>query len=366
MRLLVRHAKWINGLGLFLAGFVIFFPVLQGEFLGWDDTGLFVENPYFRGLSPKHWQWMCTTFLYGHWQPLTWLSCAMDYKLWGLNPFGWHLTNLLIHAVNAVLVYLLCLAFLQRRQSEKKTLPALTGTPPTEGIFRGEDTFSSEGSSLHGRGGRNGMTGREDFLLESPPLEGCPEGGAGYYAASALAALFWAVHPLRVEAVAWLATRGYLLCTTFCLLTVLFYVWRGHPCLRIRAGRDACPAMYLAALLCFTLATFTKGIGMMLPLVLLLIDGLKCRTGILPVQTGWKPVLRSVAQKIPFFALSVLTGITAFLAKKHNGGMAPVEIYGPVQRIGQAVYGLWFYLLKTVSPQNLCKRPTGDPLVRFF
>ncbi len=284
---------------LLVAGLTVLFflPALQGEFLHWDDYLLFVENPYYRGLSWVNWQWMCTTVLAGHWQPLTWLSCALDYKAWNLNAFGWHVTNLLIHAVNAVLIYWLCLAFLRQRQSEKKTHPAMTD-------------------------------------------------GAGCYVAAALAALFWAVHPLRVEAVAWLSTRGYLLCTTFCLLTILFYLRE--------TGQKRYP---LAALLCFTLATCTKGIGMMLPFVLLLLDWLKCRTGILPVQTGWKPVLRSIGpvilEKFPFFALSLVTGVTAFLAKRADGGMVSVEQYGLVERFGQSLYGFWFYLLKTVWPLNL-------------
>jgi tetratricopeptide (TPR) repeat protein len=267
---------------------LVFLPVLQGTFLRWDDCSLYVENPYYRGLDLSHWRWMCSTFLLGHWQPLTWLSCALDSTIWGMNPLGWHLTHLLIHALNAVLVYLLCLAFLSERK--------------------------------------------------------------GRYVVAALAALFWAVHPLRVEAVAWLATRGYLLCTTFCLLTVLFYVQAGgtRPPGALEPAWRSRPAFYLAALLCFTLATFTKGIGMMLPLVLLLIDGFFLRR-----MGSVRTAIRCTAEKIPFFALSLVTGVTAFLAKRADGGMAPVEVYSPIQRVGQAMYGVWFYLSKTVSPQNL-------------
>lgn len=260
-----------------------FSPVLRGEFLYWDDDGLFVRNPYFRGLGLAHWQWMCSTFFFGHWQPLSWLSYALDYKAWGMNPHGWHAANLLLHTVNSVLVYLLCLPFLKEQK--------------------------------------------------------------GRYAAAVMATLFWAVHPLRVETVAWLATRGYLLCTTFCLLTVLFY---------LRAVKQK--RYPLAALLCFTLATCTKGVGMMLPAVLLLIDWAPFRR-----ITSVRTALSCTIEKFPFFGLSLLTGITAFLAKKFDGGMMPVEHYGLIQRFGQAVYGIWFYLLKTVFPFNLAplydKRP---------
>ena len=294
MKPLCKQTKWMGALLVALVTLAVFFPVLQGEFLSWDDDGLFVQNPYFRGLSPAHWQWMCTTFMFGHWQPLSWLSYALDYTLWGMNPHGWHFTNLMIHTLNALLVYRLCLDF-------------------------------------------SGL-GRKNSLNAVP----------------ALAALFWAAHPLRVEAVAWLSTRGYLLCTTFCLLTVLFY---------LRPGRKP----YLAALLCFALATATKGIGMMLPPVLVLADwqrakGMAHGEGKPPnnrqrITDNWK----RLAGTLPFFALSLVTGVTAFLAKKADGGMVPLERYGLVERLGQAIYGIWFYLLKTVSPQNLSplydKRP---------
>lgn len=268
---------------------VFFMPTLQGEFLHWDDDGLYVYNPYFRGFSSTHFQWMCTTFWYGHWQPLTWVSCALDYMIWGMNPHGWHATSLLLHAVNSVLVYLLCLAFLRKQD--------------------------------------------------------------GHYFFAALAALFWAGHPLRVEVVVWLATRGYLLCATFCLLAVLSYLQA--------AEQKRYPLM---ALLCFTLATMTKAIGMMLPLVFLLIDWIPLRR-----ITSMRTAAACVVEKIPFFALSMLTGIMAFFAKKMGGGMMPVDQYGFVDRFGQAVYGIWFYLVKIILPLNLVplyyKRPAAGSVM---
>lgn len=275
MKKMKRSLGW--GIGIALLTVIVFLPVLQGGFLSWDDNGLFVQNTQYRGLSASHWNWMCTTFYYGHWQPLSWLSYALDYAAGGMNPAGWHLVNLLLHALNAVLVYLLCMAFVQEPADRKKT------------------------------------------------------------AACAVAALFYAIHPLRVEVVAWLATRGYLLCTTFCLLTCLFY---------LRAvSRKRYP---LAALLFFALAAVTKGIGMMLPLVLLLIDWFPLgRVKSIP------QAFRCAMEKIPFFMLSLLTGVMAFFAKKTYGGMAAVEQYGPLTRFGQALSSFWFYLSKTVAPIGL-------------
>ena len=64
------------------------------------------------GFGPAHLKWMFTTFLSGPYMPLTWLSFAFDYRLWGMNPFGYHLTNLALHALNAGLFYLLALRLL--------------------------------------------------------------------------------------------------------------------------------------------------------------------------------------------------------------------------------------------------------------
>jgi hypothetical protein len=270
------------GLGVVALTTLLFSPVFPGEFLNWDDDTLLVNNPFFRGLDAEHWQWMCSTMLLGHWQPLTWLSYAFDYLLWGMSPTGWHAVNLLLHGCNAGLVFLLCRWFLKRNPD---------------------------------------------------PVAGAGKCGT----AAALAALFWSLHPLRVEAVAWLATRGYLLCTLFCLLTVLFYLRA------VERGRFS-----LAALLCFIAATASKGIGMMLPLVLLLLD-------VVPLHriTSFRTLAFRTLEKAPFFALSLATGLVAFWAKKTQGGMVAVEQYGWVERCGQALHGIWFYLAKMVLPLDL-------------
>ncbi|MDP8231182.1 MAG: tetratricopeptide repeat protein [Candidatus Zophobacter franzmannii] len=273
---------------------IVFLPVLNGQFLNWDDNVLFVENPYFRGLGLEQWQWMCTTFFYGHWQPLSWVSYALDYTVWDMNPNGWHGSSWLLHAFNSALVYLLCLHFLKK--------PA----------------------------------GRVEMI------------------AAGIASLLYAIHPLRVEAVAWLATRGYLLGTAWCILSCLFY---------LRAvSKNRYP---LGALLFFALAVLTKGIAMMVPPVLLLIDWFPLRR-----ITSTRRAIYCAFEKIPFFLLSMLAGIMAFLSKNMDGGMATVEAYGVPERIGQAIYSVWFYLWKTIFPLTLSplyyKHPSVWALILVF
>jgi hypothetical protein len=83
-----------------------FLPALNGGFLNWDDAPNFLTNEGFRGLGPTQIRWMLTSTLMGHWIPLTWFTFGINYAIGGLDPFGYHLGNLLLHGVNASLVYL--------------------------------------------------------------------------------------------------------------------------------------------------------------------------------------------------------------------------------------------------------------------
>jgi hypothetical protein len=71
---------------------------------------MLVRNAHYRGLSLEHIGWMFTSLRVGHWHPLTWISFAIDHALWGMRPIGYHLTNLLLHGANAALVYVLIAA----------------------------------------------------------------------------------------------------------------------------------------------------------------------------------------------------------------------------------------------------------------
>ena len=144
-----------------LAVFACFLPTLNSGFV-WDDNHNFVENFNYRGLSSSNLYWMFTTFHDANYHPLTWLTIGVDYLLWGMNPAGYHLTNLVLHVLNAVLFFLLIIAFLQRISNI------------TTDNYR-----------------------------------------VGIQISAVIGALFFAIHPLRVESVAWISTRGDLLCGFF-------------------------------------------------------------------------------------------------------------------------------------------------------
>ncbi len=89
---------------------VAFRGVRNNDFLTCDDDYYVLENPHVQqGLNPQSIEWAFTTFHQGNWHPLTWISHMVDWKLYGNNPSGHHMTNLYLHAANAVLLFLLLL-----------------------------------------------------------------------------------------------------------------------------------------------------------------------------------------------------------------------------------------------------------------
>ena len=188
MRLLQRVLPFI----IFTAVFVCFLSTLDGQFLNWDDDINFLDNQGFRGLDWVQLRWMWTETLMGHYIPITWMSLGLNYTLGGMNPWGYHLGNMLIHAMNALVFY-----FVARR-----LLIA------------------------------SGVSG-------GPPLLW----GASF------AALVFGVHPLRAESVAWITERRDVLCGLFFLLAVLAYLVSLDAGAR-RGWRFASIAAFGAALLC--------------------------------------------------------------------------------------------------------------------
>ena len=97
---------WLIGCVLFLATFVVFSRVLLGDFVQWDDNISVYENPHILGLDWARLRWMFSDASYAmRYKPLTWLAYALIYQVDGLKPFGYHLANLLLHCLNAVLVF---------------------------------------------------------------------------------------------------------------------------------------------------------------------------------------------------------------------------------------------------------------------
>src|SRR3989442_12619979 len=108
-----RWVRWLAPLLIALVTFAAFRPAVQYVFVDWDDQRNFLENPHYRGLGWTQLRWMWTTPL-GHYIPLTWMTLGLDYLLWGMNPVGYHLTSLLLHAANAVVFFFVVRRILTR------------------------------------------------------------------------------------------------------------------------------------------------------------------------------------------------------------------------------------------------------------
>src|SRR5437667_185030 len=188
---------------------LVFLPALDGRFLPWDDESNLVANRAWRGLGPSQLGWMLTSFHKGHWIPVTWLSFAVDYLVWGMDPRGYHLTNVLIHGANAGLVCLLVMRLLET----------------ASGV-----------------------------------------GGTARLAGAAAAALAFALHPLRVESVAWVTERRDVLSAFFFLLAIIAYLRAVREESLWRSGWS------WLALGAFALSLGSKSMAESLPVVLLVLD----------------------------------------------------------------------------------------------
>lgn len=84
----------------------VFAPVLRNGFVGYDDNEYVVDNPHVRtGLTPENVAWAFTESHSNNWHPLTWISHALDVSVFGMQPWGHHLTNWLLHGINTALLF---------------------------------------------------------------------------------------------------------------------------------------------------------------------------------------------------------------------------------------------------------------------
>ncbi|HUG38661.1 MAG TPA: tetratricopeptide repeat protein [Candidatus Limnocylindrales bacterium] len=285
-----------------------FTPALWTGFV-WDDEAMFLQNPSYRGLGWTELAWMFTTVHMTHYTPLSWLTLGLDHVLWGMRPSGYHATNVILHAVTAVLVSL-CAARLL-------------------------------GMAMAGAPGPRTATVREG---------------------AALAGLLFAVHPLRVESVVWVTERRDVLCGLFYVAAVLAYLRTNSP----DAARPARPPALHWCLLLFSLALLSKSMAVTLPLVLLILDVYPLRR--LGGNVGWwgGAARRVWWEKAPFLLLSAAVGIVQIAALFASGNAATVVRPGALGRIAIAVFGLALYLLKTVLPVRLSPLYALDPERSFL
>ena len=290
----IRTGKLLIGLLLIVATLGVFWQVRSHDFLNYDDDVYVSENSQVQeGFTRKSVIWAFTSGYAYNWHPLTWLSHMLDCQLFGLNPGGHHLTNLMLHLANTLLLFLL----LNRM---------------TSSLYR-----------------------------------------------SALVAALFALHPLHVESVAWVAERKDVLSTLFWMLTMWTYLlYVEHP----RLGR------YLLTLVVFTLGLMAKPMLVTLPCVLLLLDywpldRLALRQPEDSINSGAQKGLSSSPQrsfllrlfweKVPFFVLAAVSSAVTFLVQQSSGAVKSVESFPLSIRIANGLVSYVSYIYKMIWPQHL-------------
>jgi len=92
----------------------LYWPTLDNRFVSWDDPQNLEDNPHFRGLGLSQIKWAFTTFHMAVYQPLGWLMFGLIYLFSGLEPFGYFLVSLILHAAATVVFYHVSLRLLDR------------------------------------------------------------------------------------------------------------------------------------------------------------------------------------------------------------------------------------------------------------
>ncbi len=279
--------RWLPPLAIAAAVAVVFARSINHDFVYFDDQHLILWNRAFRGFGWRELRWMFSSAVLGHYAPVTWLSFALDYRLWGLQADGYHLTNVALHALNAALVAVVATPLVARA----------TGWP-----------------------------------------------GDRARAAAGLAALLWAVHPLRVEAVSWITGRRDVLSGTFVLLALGAY-------LRGREGAGRRRRTWLAgAVAAYALAVGAKAVAMAFPVALVLLEvhplgGL----GPDPRRWGRRECWAAWGRILPFAAIAGLdVAATAWAVRQ-----VPTRLLSLDQWLGQLAATLGFHLGRTVLPVGL-------------
>jgi len=240
-----------------------YIPAIRSGFV-WDDDAMLTENVVLRehGLYRS---WFST--VQNNYWPITWSSYWLEHKFWKLNPVGYHVTNILIHTVCALLIW--------------RILVQLN------------------------------------------------------ISAAFAAALIFAVHPVNVESVAWIAQRKTVLSMLFFLLSLFYY---------LRFDRTGRKIFYLLSVILFILAMLSKGSVVGLPVVILLcIWWLRGTIG-----------KRDIIRSIPFFAVSAVMSVVEIWFQYNRSISADVVRSDSfLSRFAGAGWAVWFYLYKAVLPVKL-------------
>ena len=268
----------------------VFSPAFDAEFVNWDDDQNLIKNTGYRGLTWSHFRWMLSAVVMGHYIPMTWLSFGVDYAIWGMDPRGYHFTNVVLHTAGVLTFFAVALRLLRRATT----------------------------------------------LTDGPRLLG-----------ATAAALFFAVHPLRTESVAWVTERRDVLSGLFFMLTILAYLaaQEGPPHRRRRV-------LLTLSVSAFVLAAASKSIVMGLPLALLILDVYPLRR-LTPGLRALRDSREVLWEKLPYALVALATAAASYYMVRTYTPLTTFDAFPWSGRIAMVFYTLWFYVTRTVVPISL-------------
>jgi tetratricopeptide (TPR) repeat protein len=273
-----KRQTWLVCLGLALAILAAYSPLWHAGFVSFDDNDYVTSNDMVQhGLSWAGVVWAFSTFQASIWHPLTWISYQVDSQIYGMNPAGYHLTNVLLHMANSILLFLL--------------LRRMTGV-----LWR-----------------------------------------------SALVAALFALHPMHVESVAWIAERKDVLSTLFWMLAVWAYVRYAEE---FAVKSPKAKTFYIGSVVLFALGLMAKPMLVTLPLILLLLD-------FWPMRRGRTPIARLLAEKTPFFILAVASCAVTLLVAHQVGAVKSLAAVSLRARLENIPVSYARYIAKTFWPSDL-------------
>ena len=288
-RYLATQLKLIICFFLIISTIISYSQIKNLNFINYDDNAYVVENSNIQqSITIKSLIWAFTTFHAANWHPVTWLSHMLDYFLYGLHPSGHHLTNLLLHLVNTILIFLILAKM-------------------TNALWQ-----------------------------------------------SAFVSAMFALHPLHVESVIWVAERKDVLCTFFGLLTIIFY---------LRYIKAPNIKSYLLVFLFLCIGLMTKPMLVTLPFVLLLLDYWplmrfsKIKKNMISKTKTFgftnPNIYHLIIEKIPFLMPVIVASIMTFLAQDKGKAVQSLDSFPLINRIANALISYASYIVKAVWPQNL-------------
>lgn len=252
-----------------ITSLIVLFPNIGNGWVNWDDENYIVNNTMVHGFSMKR---LIAIFktpqVMGNYHPLTLLTYAIEYEFAGDNASVFHTTNIVLHLINVVIVFLL--------------------------VFK--------------------LTGK--------------------YQIAFFVSLLFGIHPMHLESVAWISSRKDMLFSLFLLLgflTYLKYIQRKNI------------GFYLLTLAMFCLSVLSKGMAIIFPPILVLIDVLYQR----------KFQKNIILEKIPFFLIAIAFTFIGITAQQSGGAMNELTDVVTLQNIFIGTYGFAIYIIKLFIPFQL-------------